>query len=364
MIILFITIAISLVYIAFLIWISHSFSIQKYSFEENELLPCSIIIPCRNDYGYLEVLLGQLNEQVECLSLHEVIVVDDHSTSPIIANKNFANLNLKIVLNEGEGKKAALLTGINISQFETIVTLDADIKIGKSWLKALLNEFVQKDLNLLCGLIRFTSNNSIFQEFQRMESAAIVSISQAMLNSGFPSTCNGANMVFNKSVFHEIGAYQAHLNVSSGDDDLLMHQFALHNIKKVAYSQCLESVVETYPESNVKAFFYQRIRWMSKTRFYKFPYVKLVNSMILLNELVYFVLLTLVLTKFNAIALYFLFLRNAADFYFAKSIQKFSPINYLKVMLMPFYLLYVPIAIILSIWTKGKWKGRIISKGY
>ena len=364
MIILFITIAISLVYIAFLIWISHSFSIQKYSFEENELLPCSIIIPCRNDYGYLEVLLGQLNEQVECLSLHEVIVVDDHSTSPIIANKNFANLNLKIVLNEGEGKKAALLAGINISQFETIVTLDADIKIGKSWLKALLNEFVQKDLNLLCGLIRFTSNNSIFQEFQRMESAAIVSISQAMLNSGFPSTCNGANMVFNKSVFHEIGAYQAHLNVSSGDDDLLMHQFALHNIKKVAYSQYLESVVETYPESNVKTFFYQRIRWMSKTRFYKFPYVKLVNSMILLNELVYFVLLTLVFTKFNAIALYFLFLRYAADFYFAKSIQKFSPINYLKVMLMPFYLLYVPIAIILSIWTKGKWKGRIISKGY
>jgi cellulose synthase/poly-beta-1,6-N-acetylglucosamine synthase-like glycosyltransferase len=364
MTIILISVVITLVYIAFIIWVSHSFSIQKMVFQENKLPPCSILIPCRNDSHFLQLLLSQLNNQVHCLSSHEVIVIDDHSDIPIIADKSLTNLNLNVVLNDGEGKKAALLSGINRCQYETIVTLDADVIVGEFWLKALITEFYQKDLNLLCGLIRYTSDKTMFQTFQKMESAAIVSISQAMLNGGFPSTCNGANMVFNKSVFHEIGAYQAHHNVSSGDDDLLMHQFALHDIKKVAYSQYLESVVETYPESNVKAFFYQRIRWMSKTRFYKFPYVKLVNSMILLNELVYFVLLTLVFTKFNAIALYFLFLRYVADLYFAKSIQKFSPINYLKVLLMPFYLLYVPIAIILSIWTKGKWKGRIISKGY
>jgi cellulose synthase/poly-beta-1,6-N-acetylglucosamine synthase-like glycosyltransferase len=363
MIILLFSIAISLIYIAFLIWISHSFSIQKLDFKENKLPSCSILIPCRNDSEYLKALLGQLNEQVHCLSSHEVIVIDDHSDIPLVADKNFSNLNLKVILNNGEGKKAALLSGINISQYAIIITLDADVTIGEFWLKAIVSEFSQKDLNLLCGLIRYTSNNSIFQEFQRMESAAIVSISQAMLNSGFPSTCNGANMVFDKSVFHEIGAYRSHLNVSSGDDDLLMHQFAKHNIKKVAYSQSLESIVETYPETTIKDFFYQRIRWMSKTKFYKFPYVKLVNSLILLNELVYFVFLSLVFTKFNAIAFYFFFLRYASDCYFAKSIQKFSPISYLKVLMMPFYLLYVPVSVVLSFWTKGKWKGRVITKG-
>jgi hypothetical protein len=184
-----------------------------------------------------------------------------------------------------------------------------------------------------------------------------------MLNSGFPATCNGANMVFNKSIFYEIGAYSAHLNVSSGDDDLLMHQFAKYNIKKVAYSKSLESIVETYPETKIKDFFYQRIRWMSKAKFYKFPYVKLVNSLILLNELVYFVLLSFIFTKFNIIAFYILFLRYASDLYFAKSIQKFSPMSYLKVLMMPFYLLYVPITIFLSLLTSGKWKGRILTKG-
>ena len=363
MLILLFSIASSIIYIAFLIWISHSFSIQKFDFRENKLPSCSIIIPCRNDSEFLQVLLNQLNEQVHCLSSHEVIVIDDHSDFAIVADKSLSNINLKVILNNGQGKKAALLSGIAISQYNIIITLDADVILGEFWLKAIVSEFSKKDLNLLCGIIRYNTNNSIFQEFQRMESAAIVSISQAMLNRGFPATCNGANMVFNKSVFHEIGAYNAHFNVSSGDDDLLMHQFAKHNIKKVAYSQSLESIVETYPETNIKDFFYQRIRWMSKTKFYNFPYVKLVNSLIFMNELVYFVLLSLIFTKFSAIAFCFLFLRYSSDLYFAKSIQKFSPISYLKVLMMPFYLLYIPISVVLSFWIKGKWKGRVITKG-
>jgi cellulose synthase/poly-beta-1,6-N-acetylglucosamine synthase-like glycosyltransferase len=363
MIILLFSIVISIIYIAFLIWVSNSFSIQKIDFRENKLPSCSIIIPSRNDSVLLQVLLSQLNEQVHFLTSHEVIVIDDHSDFPLVADENFSNLNLKVILNNGQGKKAALLSGISISQYNIIITLDADVTIGEFWLQSIVSEFSQKDLNLLCGLIRYNTNNSIFQEFQKMESAAIVSISQAMLNSGFPATCNGANMVFNKSIFYEIGAYSAHLKVSSGDDDLLMHQFAKHNIKKVAYSKSLESIVETYPETNIKDFFYQRIRWISKTKFYKFPYVKLVNSIILLNELIYFVLLTLIFTKFNVIAYCFLFLRYASDLFFAKSIQKFSPISYLKVLMMPFYLLYVPITIVLSLLTNGKWKGRTISKG-
>lgn len=362
--ILLLLFCITVLYVVFIIWISKSFKIKNITLDIDLLPPCSILIPCRNDNEYLKVLLSQLNEQVNCLSSHEVIVIDDQSHHSILADKNLTNLNLKIISNNGEGKKKALLTGITESVYPTIITLDADVTIDKFWLKTLVGEFFDKKLNLLCGLIKYNSNGSFFHEFQRMESAAIVSISQAMLNKGFPATCNGANMIFNKLIFNQVGAYQMHINISSGDDDLLMHQFSKFDISKVAYSQYLETAVSTSPESDFMSFINQRIRWISKTNYYQYPYVKYINSLILLNEIVYFALIYFVLSEFNLIAFLLLLIRYSTDYYLSNAIKKFSNINTIKMLLMPFYLLYVPLIFVLRLWVKGEWKGRLITKDF
>jgi poly-beta-1,6-N-acetyl-D-glucosamine synthase len=188
-----------LFYVGFVIFVAFRFRCKKVEILKD--FPCfSVIIPFRNEAILLPQLLNGINSQILDSNLFEVILIDDHSTDDSfnLIERFETNVPLKLIKNNGTGKKEALLTGIKASQFDVIITLDADVELSNQTFRFSISEYISRDLIMMCGLISLKSNQSLFQNLQKAESAAIVAISQVMLNHGLPSTCNGAHMVFDK----------------------------------------------------------------------------------------------------------------------------------------------------------------------
>jgi biofilm PGA synthesis N-glycosyltransferase PgaC len=95
----------------------------------------SVIIPARNEENNIGRLLSDL--EIQDHSDFEVIVVNDHSedkTIHLIRDATVRNPRLKVINNVGDGKKAALTSGIKAAKGSIIVTTDADCRISREWL--------------------------------------------------------------------------------------------------------------------------------------------------------------------------------------------------------------------------------------
>ncbi|MCG8350588.1 MAG: glycosyltransferase family 2 protein [Chloroflexales bacterium] len=81
----------------------------------------SIVIPALNEAKNLPHVLPRIP-----LWVHEVLLVDGHSTDDTIAVAQQLRQDIRIVYQEGRGKGAALRSGFAVAQGDIIVMLDAD----------------------------------------------------------------------------------------------------------------------------------------------------------------------------------------------------------------------------------------------
>ncbi|HEY1046003.1 MAG TPA: glycosyltransferase [Bacteroidia bacterium] len=247
----------------------------------------SVIIPFRNEVNNIQGIIDSIELQNNTNLNIEFVFVDDHSedhTSEYIKEKTPTGYDVSVILSDGEGKKAALLTGIKNAKYEIVLTIDADCTFERDSIYCMYDEFVRYDLNLLCGPIRL-SGNSDFEKSQAIESAVLVAISSVFLNHRKPATCNGANLMYKKSLFFELGAFDHKGWHASGDDDLLMQKFAQYNMKKVMYVLNSECMVTTKACPDLKSFMDQRLRWLSKRKAYIYSYNRYLHLLFLLKTL-------------------------------------------------------------------------------
>ena len=102
----------------------------------------SIIIPVRNEQAGIGNLLEDI--RIQSYQNFEVIVVNDNSCRQDSRHRlKFFTSGPKVYIaaKPGQWKKEALVTGINASRGEIIVTTDGDCRVGVDWLKATLKYF-------------------------------------------------------------------------------------------------------------------------------------------------------------------------------------------------------------------------------
>ncbi len=356
-----ISLAFILIYVLFLRYIGSRFKIHEVAPAAWELPKVFILIPARNEEKHIGNCLLSIQNQDFDFGKLEVIVIDDFSDDKTVETaKTFENkFNLKIIKSELPGKKQALLAGIRHAGSNIMITTDADCTMGKDWLRNMLIEFVNSDLNMLCGLIQLNSSG-IFQKLQQAESAAIVGISAVMLNEQQPCTCNGANLMFRKDVFDHIGGYGAHAGLLSGDDDLLMQQFARLDMDKTRYIVQKDTVVMTAACGDMKGFMQQRSRWLSKRKAYLFPYNQLVQAIVLLHLPAFYSLCFLAFLPHGEYAAGLIIIKYLADIYYGRKIRKVVEFKLSMILLMPFYQAYIFGALVYSRFKKVEWKGRTL----
>ncbi len=330
----------------------------------------SVIIAARNESSNIENTLNAILNQDFPSHLLEVIVVNDHSednTAELVKNYAPKVKLINFIDNRtiNSYKKAAIAVAISEASGKLIITTDADCIMEKKWLQNMVGMYEQSSFKMISGPVAYYNEKSFFERLQSLEFLFLIGMGASTIGNKRPTTCNGANLLYEKEVFLEVGGFAGIDNKASGDDELLLHKVVAKYPDAIGFAKSYESIVRTYAKPNLTEFIAQRKRWASKSTSYKDKYIILLGIGIWLFNLSIF---TLLISGFNNIGylnmgLILLIIKIALEFYFIVKVAQFANRKRLMV-LSPIlslvhiiYLIYIGIAGNLGSY---KWKGRTV----
>lgn len=254
----------------------------------------TVIIAARNEANNISRTLNCLVDQEYPKELLEVIVVDDHSTDrtgEIVASYFDQGVKL-ITLNEGNKlnsyKKFAINKAIHASSGDIIITTDADCRMGSKWILSIVQYMESQDKLMVSSPVCYDEEKSYFERLQTLEFLYLIGLGAAGIGNGNPTTCNGANLAYRKSLFFEMGGFKGIDELASGDDELLLHKVAEQYADRIGFCKSREAIVYTDAKENLKSFLSQRKRWASKSTKYKDKKVVVLGVCIWLFNLSFF----------------------------------------------------------------------------
>ncbi len=235
----------------------------------------SIIIPFRNESNKILDSLKSIESQNYPIDKYEVIYIDDFSEDDsftklktTITNSNISVLSMQESKLDKAHKKQAIEFGISKAQGEIILFTDADCVSSPEWIRTMVVGF-EKETALISGPVAFAKSDNLFGRLQALEFAGLILTGAGLIGNKTPMIASSANLAFRKTVFNEVGGYKDLMNLSSGDDELLMQKIAYKTNYDVKFCFDKEALVITDPNKNVEEFAEQRKRWASKGLFYE-----------------------------------------------------------------------------------------------
>ena len=251
--------------------------LKNITLPTSEKLPyefVSVIIPFRNEEENILANLKSIESQSYPTEKYELIYVDDSSedNSLELLKNNIKKNNIRLLsvpkdFSKNAHKKRAVRYGIENAKGMIIVTTDADCIHDEEWLKSLVLSF-DSVTGFVSGPVEFETDNGLFSEFQKLEFAGLVLCGAGLIGARHPTICNAANIAYRKKVFDEVGGFKDQMNLSSGDDELLMQKIAKDSDFKVKFCIDKKAIVKTSMTKTFGDFYQQRKRWASKGLFY------------------------------------------------------------------------------------------------
>ncbi|WP_316793292.1 glycosyltransferase family 2 protein [Pedobacter frigoris] len=331
----------------------------------------TIIVAARNEEAIIEKTIKDLIAQNYNKDLTEIIFIDDHSTdntAEIIERYKINGVKL-IRLNEDKAlnsyKKKAIQTAIGQSQGKLIVTTDADCRMGVNWLSTIVNFYEEKGYKMISSPVAYFEEKSFFERAQSLEFLYLIGLGASTIGNNKPSTCNGANLAYEKEAFYEVGGFKGIDDLASGDDELLLHKMAARYEQRIGFLKNTDAVVYTHAKPTLSAFIQQRKRWASKSTRYKNKSIIvlgvciwLFNLSILLN-----IGIGLFIGFYLKLALFQLLAKITVEFLFLLDVTNFAKRRKLLVMLPVLNLLHILYIVYIGIaGNSGKynWKDRMV----
>lgn len=347
-------------------------SIPFFSLDKDDIssTKVSVLIAARNEEENIGRTLDALVAQTYPKELFEVIVVDDHSddsTADIV--RRYADRGVRLLqLDEGDKlnsyKKLAIDKAIGLSTGDIIMTTDADCRMGKDWIKTIVQLFDKEDLVMISSPVAYHEEKSFFERLQTLEFMYLIGLGAAGIGNRHPTTCNGANFAYRKPVFYEVGGFKGIDDVASGDDELLLHKVARRYPHKIGFCKSYDAVVLTDAKPDLASFISQRKRWASKSTKYKDlslvalgVVVWLFNLLMVMGTIQFFFLLP----DYNAFFLMSLAVKCLAEWILLRPIVQFFRRPGLIYLLFPltvvhcFYFAFIGVAGNIGTY---QWKGR------
>jgi cellulose synthase/poly-beta-1,6-N-acetylglucosamine synthase-like glycosyltransferase len=236
----------------------------------------SILIAARDEAAALPHLLAALHAQTLPPAQFEVLLIDDHSaddtTALIQSAVSAAPFALRLLrLPPGAtGKKAALAAAEAQARAPWVVATDADCRPAPGWLAAYAALLArQPALHFISGPVRLTPGGAWFDGLLGLEFAGLVGVGAGCIARGCPTMCNGANLAYRRTTFHEVGGYADNAGLASGDDEFLLHKIHQRYPAGVRFLLQPAAVVDTPAPDTLRALLRQRVRWASKYPHYR-----------------------------------------------------------------------------------------------
>lgn len=247
----------------------------------------SVIVALKNEEKNVRSMVRSLNEIDYPDGLLEIILVNDHSTDATQERLNaFQSNAIQVYLNEGKGKKSAILTGVKKAKGDWIAVTDADCKVPQLWLKS-LTKSITRQIKMVLGPVFIQNESKGFLEiFQQIEFLGLQGATAGSAGVEHPISANGANMLFHKVTFNEIQPYEDNIDLNTGDDQFLMMKMVSEKgAEAVTYCWEQNASVLTNAVPTWSKYFTQRIRWASKGTAYKDLTIVSIGALVILSSL-------------------------------------------------------------------------------
>lgn len=266
------------VYFVFTNWILKGLKkLKKQELKPVSQLPAiSVILPARNEDHNIEETLDSLAAQEYPRDKFEVIMVDDRSqdmTRQIMDAfaKKFKNFRIVEIEELPAGispKKNAVEWGIAASKGEIIITTDADCVHSPKWLHALVSCFTP-EVGLAAGLVILEPDDeTLAHKLHALDYISQTLVGAGAIGNGSSMNCTAANFAYRYEAFMEIGGFGDSQNITSGDDEFLLHKIIDSKKWKAVYALGDDTIVRSLPPETIKGILNQRLRWGSKGIYY------------------------------------------------------------------------------------------------
>ncbi|MEW5845229.1 MAG: glycosyltransferase [Bacteroidota bacterium] len=327
----------------------------------------SVIVAFRNERQNLPKLVASLELQDLPLDFWEAILVDDGSTDNgmELVKERLTQIPLKLlVLPTGQtGKKQALLYGISVAKFDTIVFTDADCAPNPQWLSTIAGEMAK--YHLVQGEVKPQLEvGSLLSRLEALDYLSLMAVSAASFSIGRPVIASSANLAFKLSAI-KVDGKTLRTDIASGDD-----MFLLHHAKTIPGLQCRflaspQVAVQTTFGGGIKDFLARRTRWASKASAYSDSDTLFLAALVFVMNfwIVLLFILSFTHTVDMAIPFTMLAAKTSVDFPFLayylfktqqqKLLAVFIPLQ----VVYPFYISFTALAGLLKV---TGWKGRTV----
>ncbi|NJM16849.1 MAG: hypothetical protein HC896_17075 [Bacteroidales bacterium] len=205
------------------------------------------------------------------------------------------------------------------------------------------------------------TGNSFFQQMQATEFLSLMAITNGATAMGKPIMCNGANLACAKKWLQEYTVNQ-HLT-ASGDDMFLLARLKAQKAS-IGFINNPLAIVKSGAQLSLKEFFHQRLRWASKTKYYKNKDILAAGAVLTFGNLV--VLTAIMLTLINVVTGWYLLglwmLKSIPDILLTYKASRFFSVKVnpavlmLNIVLYPFYAVFFALYSCFS--TSYVWKDR------
>ncbi len=222
---------------------------------------CTVVVPFRNEEENLPILLTALQKNLP--DQWRIILVNDHSDDDSCKKvAPFLNLRTQLITAKGQGKKRALRTGIELAHSEWIITMDADLQLSDHWESNLFQADWGSDMIIFS--IEMDGEESVIETAQKIEFSIFQYLTQKTCYRGQAQLSNGAYFGFRRKSFIQVGGYDTHAEISSGDDQFMLAYFRQHD-KKITFHNT-EGKARILGLKQFRPLLQQRLRWAEKSK--------------------------------------------------------------------------------------------------
>jgi len=333
----------------------------------------SIIIPVRNESLTIRKCITGLLEQDFPKGLTEIILVDDHSedqTYEIISGLSGESKDIKIVvlsLTHSFGKKAAISLAMKFATGSFILCTDADCIHPVGWVSEMVRFFEVKNPVFVSGPVLLTSGGNIFGKFQEFEFLSLVASGAGSVGAEMPIMCNGANLGFSAESYDRLNGDAIKSGISSGDDIFLMLGFKeVFGPERISFVKSRKAIVRAGAKTTLAGFIRQRLRWVSKSRAYRDPFLILsaIAVMLMNTGILLFTIAGVFNGLYFRLALGLMLIKTIADYPLLISFSRFAGIKnagWIIPVLEPIVVLITTFTAFAGNLVRNSWKGRKIN---
>ena len=229
-----------------------------------------IVVPCYNEEAVLpessKQFLGKLKSLIKAKKIADgsrIIFVDDGSkdqTFSVVENAFKNNDKVKVISKANGGKASALNFGIQQSNAEFVVCIDADTQLKKDAVTQLIRTFYlqnkPQEIGAVAGNVKIGNEINMITKWQSIEYITSQNFDRRAFNLlNCITVVPGAIGAFRREAILEVGGFTT--DTLAEDCDLTMK---LHKAGYVV-ENCNDAISYTEAPETLKQFLKQRLRW-------------------------------------------------------------------------------------------------------